>query len=94
MTQTFQEEQGNWQWETITGMTTGRSFHQILPFSSTEAAVIGGEDGSGGCANTIELYDVTSDSWSTHATTSVEFARKNFGALEQDGKFYIIGGEE
>lgn len=75
-------------WETKTPMPTARSFLGIVAIDECIYA-IGGRDGNGTLA-TVEVYDTTTNGWTSGA--SMPGPRREFGIGAVQGKLYVVGG--
>ncbi len=83
-------------WTKLKSMPLARNHHDVA-YLDGKLYVVGGTIGScfpGGLSSNVpmnEVYDIATDTWSTHAP--MPNARSAIGAAALDGKIYVIGGE-
>jgi N-acetylneuraminic acid mutarotase len=83
-------------WTTLKSMPLPRNHHDVAHLDG-KLYVIGGMVGScfpGGWSSNVsmnEVYDITTDTWSTRAPMVA--ARSAIGVAALDGRIYVIGGE-
>lgn len=84
--------------QSITGTWSTASSTGFKPRSNFAAVAVGGKiyviGGRNGSTNdsTINIYDPSTDSWSTPTTTGTFTPRWSLGAAVVDGKIYVMGG--
>ncbi len=83
-------------WTTKASMSAGRTSHQQVTFTdsngNSKVMVIGGTSSSATRLATTEIYDPSTDTWSSGQ--SLTYARTSFSAvLLHDGRILVVGGE-
>ena len=68
-----------------------------VPAGTTKLFAIGGNISGGGVTGVVEVYDASTNQWSTQFAPSVPLApmptqRMGAGAAEVNGKIYVVGG--
>ena len=79
------------QWVPAASMATRRSGHCVVALGPLVYAMGGVELPAGSLLNTVEAYDIMTDTWTTIAP--MNRARSNFAAAAVAGKLYVMGGQ-
>jgi len=73
-------------------MPRKRAFHHLLPYGSDKLAVVGGSRGDGICPTQVDLFDLTTSSWSFPGGLALPVGIKNSCAVEYQGRIFVMGG--
>lgn len=79
-------------WILKTPMPTARRDLGVSTDSSNKVYAIGGYDGNGNFLNTLEVYDPSTNNWSTKSPITLGRNAMGFTFLPSNGKFYVAGG--